>query len=65
VLLAVRVGLPAVVSLYLKLAVLELVGMVTAVMVVVSPVSRTTPPADVVDRFTVVGEPFTGLPLEA
>src|SRR3954466_7911884 len=51
---AVIVGVPGVVSRYLKLAVLLPEGMVRVVMVAVSAVSRKTPvAADVVLRFTV------------
>ena len=51
---AVMVGVPgANVSLYLKLVLLLPAVMVTLVMVVVSPISRKAPPAEVVPRLTV------------
>jgi hypothetical protein len=53
VLAAVMVGLPAVVSSYLKLAVLLPLLIVTLVIVVVPPVSRNVPPPEVVLSVTV------------
>ena len=49
---AVMVGVPVLLSRYLKLAVLLPEAMVTLVIVVVSPVSRKIPPVEVVLRVT-------------
>jgi len=64
--LAVMVAVPARVSLYLKLAVLVPVVIVTLVIVRVSAVLRNRPPGDVLDSVTVTFEDaFTGDPLLA
>ena len=49
---AVSIGVPTIVSLYLKLAVLLPAGIVTLVIVAVSDVLRNTPPAELVPRLT-------------
>ena len=56
------VGEPAFVSLYLKLPSLRPDAIATLVMLVVSPVSRNTPPVDVVERSTWSGPFEAGLP---
>jgi hypothetical protein len=50
---AVNTGLPASVSLYLKLTLLAPLAIVTLVMFVVLPVSRKLPPVELVVKFTV------------
>ena len=59
---AVMVGDPARVSLYLKLILEDAFGIVAEVIVVVSPVSRNTPPAEVDDKPTSVDPEVAGFP---
>jgi hypothetical protein len=58
-------GEPAFESLYLKLALDELSGICTDVIVVLSPVSRNTPAPELLARPTVIEPDVVGLPAES